>query len=201
MEAPLSCRRAWCGMALVLALAGPSAHADPSLGGHVDIGMGGCNTEPYVVGAALGGTLGIAVGPRVGARARAMLDMRATAGWEFPPGRVPTSRDAGRQALVTALAAFELGGRRAPEGIFLGAGLGVGHSMISHARGPLDSPDYGRVTLENRTGAAYGFGLGYRISDGRGPFLLELAVRQHGVLRDGLTRRAYASLFTAGIAF
>ena len=191
-------RRIQCAWVVVLGVA--IAHASPAqanrFGIHFDAGVGGSRTQPYVTGTAVSGTIGFGASTRLAGPVSACLEARASAGAEFPAG-IPEDANAGRQSLVTFTGGFEVGGE-SHRGPFLASGLGVGHSTISGARGPTDSPDFGLVALEDRTAVAYDLGIGYRFEGGPGPLRAELALRTHGLFRDDWSASAHTIAVTIG---
>jgi hypothetical protein len=176
------------------------AHARERIGGYVDVGFGGIRTRPFVTAGAVAGTLGLGVSARLRGSARACFEFRATAGEDWPTG-VPESATGGHQTLVSFLGGFEFVNSRSLRGLFLTSGLGVGHSTISDARGPTNSPNFGFVPLHDRTGVAYGLGFGYRFSGGPGALQSQLALRTHGLLDEGFSASAYATTITLGFAY
>lgn len=196
-------RRVWVawGAALTVILATESpAHARERVGAYLDVGFGGGRTQPFITGGAVCGTIGLGASTRLLGPARACFEFRATAGGDFPSG-IPEAANAGNQSLVTFLAGLEFVNRRSLRGPFLTSGLGVGHSTISGARGPTNSPNFGFVPLHDRTAVAYGFGLGYRFAGGPGPMLAQVTLRTHGLLSERMSASAYATVINVGLAY
>ena len=189
---------AW-GAALVLTTGSP-AHALERVSAYVDLGLGASRTQPFVTGGAACGTIGLGASARLLGFARAHVEFRATAGRDFPSG-IPEAANAGDQSLVIFLGALEFVNRGSLRGPFLASGLGVGHSTISGARGPTDSPNFGFVPLHDRTALAFGLGVGYRFAGGPGPMHTQVALQAHGMLREGMTASAYATAITLGFAY
>lgn len=178
-----------------------SVSAGGDVMGYVDIGMGGGRTEPHVVGTAVTATVGLGATARLRGPAVASLQFRATVGDEFPGAQAPENAKAGHQTLTTVLACVEFVPWRSMRGPFLATGVGLGHSTISGARGPTNSPNYGFVPLRDRTGIAFGMGAGLRSSGGPGPLGIQLAIWTHGLLRDGTIPAAYFTNVTLGLVY
>jgi len=189
------------GAALVVGcIADPEAHAGERIGAYLDVGFGASRIQPFVTGPALCGTIGVGASTHLFGPTRAWFEFRATAGDEFPSG-MPEAANAGNQSLSTFLGGLEFMNRTLFRGPFLTAGLGVGHSTISGARGPTNSPNFGFVPLHDRTAAACGLGLGYRFSGGPGPMLAQFALRTHGLLYQDMSASAYTTVITLGLAY
>jgi hypothetical protein len=191
----------WVVALLVIVVTPSRAEARDRIGGHLDVGLGAGQTQPFITGRATCGTVGLGVSTPLMGPARACFDFRATAGGQFPGGRIPEAANPGQQSLVTFLGGLEFVSRRSLRGAFLTTGLGVGHSAISGARGPTDSPNFGLVPLHDRTAIAFGLGLGCRFSGGPGATAAELALRTNGLLREALSASAYATVITLGLAY
>jgi len=197
--------RVWVAAAATCATfvaCGSPARAGDRIGVYADFGVGGILTQPFIVGGLMCGTVGAGISARVARRATASFDFRSWSGsGDLFRSRIPEAANAGKQSLVTFLGGVELGPPGSHSGAFLSAGLGVGHSSISGARGPTDSPNFGFVPLGDRTAVAYGLGAGYRISGGPGPLHTQVALRTDGLLGDGMKRWAYATAVTLGFAW
>jgi len=187
------------GAALTLILRTEST-ASARIAGNLDAGLGGSRVQPFIVGRAVCGTVGLGVSTGLRGPARACIELRGTAGREFPSGTLEDA-NAGHQTIVTILGGLELVNRSSLRGPFFTAGLGVGHSTISGARGPTNSSNSGLVPPRDRTGASYGFGLGYRFSAGPGTGLGQIALRIHGLLSENVSASACATAITVGVAY
>jgi hypothetical protein len=190
---------ACCG-AILLGLADdPRALAGELVGGRVELGFGGCQAQPFITGGAVCATVGLGASIGLLGPARACFDFRATAGTDVP-GSLEAA-DAGQQSLVTFTGGLEFMNLRSARGPFVAAGIGVGHSTISGAHGPIYPPPYTGNVSNDRTAVAYDVGIGHRFSGGPGPMLLQLALRSHGLLLDATSASAYAVVVVLGVAF
>jgi len=165
---------------------------------YLDGGLGGSRAQPFVTGTALCGTVRLGASSPLRGVARVCGEFRASFGGDFPTGN-PEDANAGRQSIVTLVAGRELLNPKTVAGVFLMSGMGVGHSTISGARGPTDSPNFGLVPLMDRTSAAYAVGLGYRFSGGPWSTHAHLALRLHGLFRQGISSSSYATALTVGV--
>ena len=187
-------------IALVALIAGvPPAEAGSRFGAHYDLGIGAIHTRPYIVGGGICASLAGGISARIAKTVSACVELQATEGTNLP---FPLSGDegpnAGHQALRTVVAGLEVHELPRARGLFVSAGLGAGRSNISGARGSIN-PYVGRVDLHDRSGLAYGLGLGYRVSGGSA--LVLFGLRTHGLLRDGFDSSAYATVLSVGAAY
>jgi len=201
MDGPTG-RNPWTASGAVLIILAVASQASPSerIGAYLDVGLGGGKTQPFITGGVNCGTIGLGASTGFVGPTRALFEFRATAGRDGGM-RIPEWATGGEQSLVTFLGGLELVKRGSARGPFLTAGLGVGHSTIARAHGPIEPPTYGFAPLHDRTAAAFGLGLGYRSAGGPGPLGLQLALRTHGLLGEGVSASAYATAITLGVAY
>ena len=188
------------GFALLIGLAvGASVEANPNVGAHAEFGVGEIRTRPFVVGGGVAATIAAGLSTRFVGPVTGCAEFQATTGRNFPLKGNLEAADAGHQSLTTLVGALELHGLPRARGAVCLAGLGVGRSTISGARGAINSPDFGQVQLRDRTALAYALGLGYRF--GGGAWGTQLALRAHGLFRNGLDSSAYATALMIGVAY
>ena len=165
---------------------------------YLDVGVGASRTQPFITGSTVCGTIGFGASTALFAT-RLWLEFRATGGQDIPAS--PEASDAGKQSIVTFLGGLEVLSPETHRGLFLVSGLGLGHSTISGAHGPTNSPSFGIVPLEDRTAVAYGLGLGYRFPGGPWSSQTQLALRAHGLFGEWLSSSAYAAVLAIGFGY
>lgn len=178
-----------------------SATAAEGISGlRLGLGLGSQQTQPFIVGKAASGTASFGVSFPPGGPLHAALDFNASGGSDFGM-KIPEASRAGTQSLFTVIGALELTGPSSRLGPSLSAGLGVGHSSISDARGPTDSPNFGFVPLKGRTALAFELRAGYAFAGGPGPTRLGLFWLVHGLLLDATSASAHANAFGLGLLY
>ena len=192
-------------LVMTLAMFARPTHAGPTnahstLAAALDLGVGGMRTRPFVVGGVACTSVGIALRHALPARALlARLEVCWTAGADGF-GKVPEAARGGNQSLATALAGLELVNARSGRSPFLDAGVGIGHSTLSQARGPTVWPPGAPVSLHDRMAAAYGIGLGVRFSDRPHPWPVQVALRTTGLFDRLASSSCEAVTLTLGFA-
>ena len=161
----------------------------------VDVGIGICRVQPYVVGGAACASMGFTLARRTDSfwpRA----ELRAAAGRKLPTGNLEAAK-VDFEALAGVLVGVDTG-TLLPGSTYLAAGLGVGHAWITGARAPLRY--LGVVDAHDLTGPAYGISLGFRAHDRSGKPGMQVTLRVDGIFRSLGASRAYATTLQFGHA-
>jgi hypothetical protein len=186
---------------LASALTATFAHADGRIGYGLELGAGGMQTQPFVVAGVPCASVGLDLSRSIGEwPACARVELRSTAGSDLST-KIPEAATGGNQSLVTALAGVEFVNPDSRRGAFLDAGLGVGRSTISKARGRTLSPDWGFVPLRGRTAPAYGLGFGFRFASGSVWLPDQVVLRTVGLFWDVDRSWAESTFLEVGFAF
>jgi len=187
----------------MLFIASVTIQAKPAAGRptlRIGLGLGSQTTQPFVVGSVGVGTASLGVSTPIRGPMRGSLDCNFSGG--LPLGaRIPEASNAGKQSLFTVIGALELARPSSQTGPSLSAGLGLGHSSISDARGPTNSPNHGFVPLAGRTALAFELRAGYTFGFGPGPTRLGLSSLGHGLLLDATSTSAYATSFGMSLQY
>lgn len=184
----------------LLAVPTTGTAAEGTSGLRLGLGLGSQQTQPVIVGSVPSGTasFGVSFPPR--GLLHATLDFNASGGLDVGM-KIPEASRAGTQSLCTVIGALELTRQSSRVGPSLAAGLGVGHSSISNARGPTDSPNFGFVPLKGRTALAFELRAGYAFSGGPGRTRLGMFWLVHGLLLDATSASAHANAFGLGLQY